>query len=107
PTFVTEAPTHGDVHLAGVQKLNLTLAPLFFTVGDDPNVSTDAGVVEHLFRQGDDRLQPVVPDDPFADIALARARTSSEERRATEDDSEARAVLVFLRLYGLEFVDHV
>ena len=69
-----------DVVFAGIEKLNLALAALLLAVGDDPDVGADAGVVEHLLRQGDDGLQPVVLDDPLADVALAGARAAG--RRA-------------------------
>ena len=63
----------------------------------DPDVGADTGVVEHLLWQGDDGLEPVVLDDPLADVALARARAAGKEGRAAEDDGEPRAVLVFRR----------
>ena len=47
---------------------------LRLAVGHDPEVGGDAGVVEELVGQGDDGLQPVVLDDPAADLGLARAR---------------------------------
>ena len=97
----------GRPDVARIEELDLALAPLLLAVGDDPDVGADAGVVEHLLRQGDDGLEPVVLDDPLADVALARARAAGEERRAAEDDGQARAVLVLRRAHGLELVDHV
>ena len=66
----------------------LPLRALLLAVGDDPDVSADAGVVEHLLRQGDDGFEPVVLDDPLADFALAAARAAGEQRRAGEDDGQ-------------------
>ena len=51
----------------------------------------DAGVVEHVGRQRDDGLQPVVLDDPLADVRLAGAGAAGEERRAVEDDADPAA----------------
>ena len=62
------------VPLGGVDQLHLALAVLRLAVGEHPDVGGDAGVVEHVERQGDDRLQPVVLDDPAADVALGPAR---------------------------------
>ena len=57
-----------------------------------PDVRRNAGVVEHVERQSDDRLEPVVFDDPAADIALALTRIAGEERRAVMHFSDAAAV---------------
>src|SRR3972149_2979180 len=105
PTLVAEAAlalfaATRRPHLARVEELALALAPLLLAVGDDPDVGADAGVVEHLLRQGDDGFEPVVLDDPLADVALARARAAGEERRAAEDDGETRAVFVLRRANG-------
>ncbi len=62
-------------------------------VGEDPEVGGDAGVVEELVGQRDDGLEPVVLDDPPADLGLARAGRAGEQRRAVEDDREPRAAL--------------
>jgi len=40
-------------------------------VGDHPDEGADAGVVEHLFGQGDDGFELVALDDPAADLALS------------------------------------
>src|SRR6185312_7929761 len=93
-------------HVAGIDELDFPLAPLLLAVGD-AHVSADAGVVEHLLRQGDDTFEPVVFDNPLADIALARARAAGEKRGTAEDDGEARAVLVLRRAHGFELVDHM
>ena len=68
---------------------------------EHPDVGGDAGVVEHVERQGDDGLQPVVLDDPAADVALALAGVAGEERRAVvhlgDAAAELRAVLHLAR----------
>ena len=107
PAFVAQAAAHGDIAFAGIEKLDLALATLFLAVGDDPDIGADAGVVEHLLRQGDDGLQPVVFDDPLADVALAGTGAAGEKGRAAEDDSQTRAVLELVRQHRLELADHV
>ena len=79
--------------LARVDELDLALPVLGLTVRHDPDVGVDAGVVEELVGQRDDGFEPVVLDDPAADLALARAGAAREERRAVEDDGDARAAL--------------
>jgi hypothetical protein len=64
---------------------------LGLAVGEHPDVGGDAGVVEHVQRQGDDGLEPVVLDDPAADVALALAGVAGEERRAVVDLGDAAA----------------
>src|SRR5690606_38482526 len=83
------------------------LAPPLFAVGYDPDVGADAGVVEHRLRQRDDGLEPVVLEEPPADLALARARAAREHGRAGEDDRKPRALLVLLRLHVLALAPHV
>ena len=77
--------------LRGVDELHLALAVLGLAVGQHPDVGGDAGVVEHVERQGDDGLQPVVLDDPAADVALALAGVAGEERRAVVHLGDAAA----------------
>src|SRR5690606_39199971 len=79
--------------IASVEKLNLTLPPLFLTIRDNPDVGTDASVIKHLLGKSDDRLEPIILDDPFANFALAGPRATGKERRPREDDGQARAVL--------------
>ena len=82
--FLTAA---GCPDVASVDQQNLSLASLLLAVREDPNIGTDAGVVEHLLRQGDDGFEPVViTDDPLADVSFSRAGAPCEQRRAAKDD---------------------
>ena len=84
-------------HSVASMSCTLPLPVLRLAVGEHPDVGRDAGVVEHVERQGDDGLQPVVLDDPAADVALALAGVAGEERRAVvhlgDAAAERRAVL--------------
>ena len=62
-------------------------------VGEHPDVGGDAGVVEELLGQGDERLEQVVLENPAANLALAAARVAREQRRAVHDDGDPRAAL--------------
>ena len=66
--------------LRRVDELDLALAMLGLAVGDHPDVGRDAGVVKHVERQRDDGFQPVILDDPTADVALALAGIAGEKR---------------------------
>ena len=48
----------------------------------------DPGVVEQLIGQGDDAFEPVVLEDPAADLGLAGSGCAGEQRRTVEDDGE-------------------
>ena len=65
--------------LGGVDELHLAFAMLGLPVREHPDVSGDAGVVEEVQREGDDGLQPIVLDDPAADVALTLAGVACEE----------------------------
>src|SRR6266540_2211789 len=67
-----EALAHLDPQFAGVDELNLAAACGALAIREDPEVGRDAGVVKELVRQSDDRLQPVVLDDPAPDLRLPR-----------------------------------
>ena len=60
-------------------------------VGEDPNVGRDTGVIKHVERQGDDCLQPVVLDDPSADVALTLSRIAGEKGTAVMNLGDATA----------------
>ena len=79
----------GRYHWRRVYQLHFALAVRRLAVAQDPDVGGDAGVVEHVERQGDDRLQPVVLDDPAADVALALPGVACEERAAVVDLGDA------------------
>ena len=87
----------GSEPLRRVDQLHLAAAVLGLAVREHPDVGRDAGVVEHVQRQGDDRLEPVVLDDVAADVALALARVAGEERAAVvhlgDPAAELRLVL--------------
>src|SRR5690606_17147330 len=61
----------------------------FVTTHTDPHIGRDAGVVEELLGQRDQRLQQVVLQNESPDLALAAAGVASEERRAVHDDGDA------------------
>ena len=65
--------------LRGVDQLNLAFAMRRLAVGKHPDVGGDAGVVEEVQRQCNDGLQPVVLDDPAADVALALTGITREQ----------------------------
>ena len=77
--------------LGRVDELHLALAVRGLPVGQHPDVGGDAGVVEEVERQRDDGFEPVVLDEPAADVALALARVAGEERRAVVDLGDAAA----------------
>ena len=68
--LLAEALAHLLPQLAGVDELDLAAAFGALAVGDDPEVGGDAGVVEELVGQRDDGFEPVVLDDPAADLRL-------------------------------------
>ena len=98
---------HFPRKVGAVDELHPAPALFALPVGDNPNVGGDAGIVEELVGQADDGLQHVVLDDPAADVALAAARIAGEERRAIEDDADARAFAAAIRRRGLHLRDHV
>ena len=77
--------------LAGVDELQLALAVRGLFVGQHPDVGGDAGVVEKVERQCDDGLEPVVLDEPAADVAFALPRIASEQRAAVVHLGDATA----------------
>ena len=77
--LVTEVLAKWSVPFCGIDQLHLAPAMLGLAIGDHPYVSGDTRVIEHVERQGDDGLEPVVLDDPAADVAFALSGVASEE----------------------------
>src|SRR5689334_20903021 len=87
--LLAEALAHLREQLTGVDELDLAPTLGSLAIRDDPEVRADPGVIEELVGKGDDALEPVVLDNPAADLALARAGAAREQRRAVEDDGQA------------------
>src|SRR5437016_5920694 len=92
--LVAEALAHLDKELTRVDELDLATARLLFPVGQKPQISGNACVVEELVRERDDRFEPIVLDDPSPDVAHAAAGVPGEQRRAVEYDADPAAALV-------------
>ncbi len=71
--------SQGLVPLRGIDELHPAFAVGGLAVGEHPDVGGNAGVVKHIERQGDNRLEPVVFDDPAPNIALALASIACKE----------------------------
>ena len=91
--LLAEALAHLHPLRAGIDELDLALTRRLLAVRQHPDVGRYAGVVEELLRQRDDCLEPVVLDDPAADVRLARGGASGEQRRAVVDDRDPRAAM--------------
>src|SRR5262245_38479383 len=77
----------------------------FFAIGDDPDVGSNAGVVKHLLRQSDDSFEPIIFDNPFANLTFPAACPTGEKGRAVKDDSSWRAASLLIEL--VKFANHV
>jgi len=78
--LIAETPFHLLEMPRCVDQLHLAATTLGLAVGDQPQISVNTSVVEQLVRQRDDRVEPVVFDDPTADIAFAGAGVTGEKR---------------------------
>ena len=66
--------------LTPLMSCTFPLRSAVFLVGEHPDIGGDAGVVEHVGRQGDDRLQQIGLQNVAADLALAAAGATGKER---------------------------
>ena len=73
--------------------MHLALALGRFAVAEDPDVGADAGIVEHICWQADDRLHQIIFQRIAANFAFARAGTAGEQGRAIQHDAKAAAAL--------------
>src|ERR1043166_5862355 len=87
--------------------MNPAFPRLFLPISDNPNVSCDAGVIEHSFRKRYNALEPIVLNDPFADVAFTASSPSREKGRPIEDDRKPRSMFTFLRFYRFKLAYHV
>ena len=72
-------------HWVAVDQLNVALPMFRLPVCQEPHISGDAGVVEHVERQCDDGLQPVVLDDPAPDVTLTLSGVPGEKGTSVVD----------------------
>ena len=98
--LVAQGLAAGFPKVAGVNELDSAPAIGGLLVGKNPDVGGDTGVVEELFGQGDDGLQPVVLQNPATDLALAAASVAGEERGAVHNDGHAAVVCAGLEAVG-------
>src|SRR5581483_8406701 len=92
-TLIAKALLHRNPHIARIDQLNLAAAWLRFPIRQNPQISRDAGVVEKLVGQSDDRFEPIVLDDPATDFRFAAASVAGEQRGTIENDADAAAAL--------------
>src|ERR1700677_925096 len=59
--------------LARVDEHNVPLVADRLVISQQPDVGEDTGVVEKLVREHDDGVEPVVLQNPAADLAFARS----------------------------------
>src|SRR5579863_114587 len=90
-----------------VKQLNLPLPPFLFPVSDNPDVSPNSGVVEHLFWQSNDALKPILLNNPSAYIAFPRACPPCEKRRTTENNRQSGPIFLLLWRYFFKLAHHV
>ena len=77
--------------LGGIDKLKMALTVCRLAVGKHPDVGGDTGVVKEVERKGNNGFDPVVFDEPAADIAFALSGVTSKEGTAVMDFSDATA----------------
>ena len=94
---------YGLICAGGIDQLNFAFAFGAFVVVEYPDVGGNTGVVKQLIRQSDNGFQPVVFDNPLADIAFAVACLPGKQRRAVEDNADAAAAM----FAWLHLGDHV
>src|ERR1017187_8634795 len=89
--LLAEVLAQGLEPLTGIDELHLAPAVRSLSVGQHPDVGRDTGVVEEVERERDDGFQPVVLDEPAADVTLPLAGVAGEERRAVVNLCDAAA----------------
>jgi len=87
--FVAQRLAHRLPEAGRVDKLDLAAAFGGLVVVEDPDVGCDAGAVEHLGRQGDDRVDEVLVEQPLAD--RVGPGVGVEQRRCVGDHGGAPA----------------
>jgi hypothetical protein len=77
--LVAEALLHLHPEGTCIDELDPPFARLLLPIGEHPEVGGDARVVEELFRERDNRFQPVILDNPPPDFTLSASRISGED----------------------------
>ncbi len=79
---------------AGVDQLQLALAVFRLAVAENPDVSGNDGIVEHIGGQADDGFHEVVLQHTVADFAFTGTGRDGKQRRAVEDNAKAAAAVM-------------
>ena len=97
--LLAEALTQFVEDLASIDELHFAFALCPLVLGEYPDVGSDPGVVEQVYRQGNDRLDEVLFQQPPADLALTGGYSTGVERTAVLDDGGPAALGIHL-VYG-------
>ena len=99
-SFRTKVLSHGapEPLSTGIDQLHFAASLGVFPVGEEPDIGLNAGIIEKVGGECDDRFNPVVFHHPAADFALTRCSSTCEERRSVHDDANPRALLIIAHL---------
>ena len=87
--------------------MHLAFAVFGLLVGEQPNIGSDACVVEDVVRQLDDGIHQVILNQIATDVALAAARIARKQRRPVVNGSHAAALgLELQRFHLVDFFEH-
>lgn len=93
-SFIAQSFTHLLIETGTVDQTHLALSANLFTIGENPNVCGNSGVIEQLVRQANNGLQQIVFDDPAADLAFTTASIAGKHGRPIKDDPDAAAAIL-------------
>ena len=91
--------------LAGVDKLDLSLALPGLVFVDDPDVGGNAGIVEGVVGKLYDGIQPVIFNQIAANLTLTAPRIAGEQRRTVLNDGHSSGI--FQLFYAVHQKQHL
>ena len=88
--LVTEILTQLAIQQIRIDQLHPTAPRLRLGIAHKPDIGRDAGVIEQIVRQLNDRIQQIVFDQIATDVRLPAARIAGEQTRTIVNAGNAR-----------------
>src|SRR5699024_2644664 len=106
--LVIETFLHTPAKVRAINQLHLAAPLRSLAVGNQPDIGEDAGVVEELIGQRDDGIEPVVLDNPAANIRWTGTSITRKQRRTVKDNGDFGANGILIPFFvGVHLGDHV
>ena len=87
--LVAETLAHLFIETGSVDQTHFSFPSVLFAVGQNPDISGNAGVVEQLIRKANNSLQQIIFNNPAADFTFSASGITGEHWRTVKYNTDA------------------